>query len=69
MIITVDSFLGLTAAKTYLETTPLLTFLFVSLYGFIRGGFSSTYSGVLKEMEMADEGVNTGLIMDLLLGG
>jgi MFS family permease len=46
---------------------------FVLLYGFFAGGFSSTYSGVFKEVkrgerESAGE-VDPGLVMGLLLGG
>ncbi|RFU28808.1 hypothetical protein B7463_g7507, partial [Scytalidium lignicola] len=42
---------------------------FVLIYGFFAGGFSSTYPGILHEMKRADETVDTGLIMGLLLGG
>lgn len=38
-------------------------------YGFFSGGFSSTYPGIVKEMNRVDEGVDTGLVMGLLLGG
>lgn len=46
-----------------------LLVVFVLAYGFFAGGFSTTYSGILKEMKRADEGVETGLVMGLLLGG
>jgi MFS family permease len=46
-----------------------LLVIFAAAYGFFAGGFSSTYSGILKEMKRADEGVEAGLVMGLLLGG
>ena len=46
-----------------------LLVVFAAAYGFFAGGFSSTYSGILKEMKRVDEGVETGLVMGLLLGG
>jgi MFS family permease len=46
-----------------------LLLVFAVVYGFFAGGFSTTYSGILKEMKRIDEGVETGLVMGLLLGG
>jgi MFS family permease len=46
-----------------------LLVIFAVVYGFFAGGFSTTYSGILKEMKRADEGIETGLVMGLLLGG
>ncbi|KAN0093789.1 MFS general substrate transporter [Hyaloscypha variabilis] len=46
-----------------------LLLVFAVVYGFFAGGFSTTYSGILKEMKRTDEGVETGLVMGLLLGG
>lgn len=46
----------------------LLT-LFSLTYGFFGGGFSSTWSGVLKEVKRANPGMETGLVFGLLAGG
>ena len=46
-----------------------LLVVFAAAYGFFAGAFSTTYSGVMKEMKRVDEGVETGLVMGLLLGG
>lgn len=46
-----------------------LLVLFAVVYGFFAGGFSSTYPGVLHEMKREDEGVDSGLVMGMLLGG
>jgi MFS family permease len=46
-----------------------LLVIFAVTYGFFAGGFSATYSGILKEMKRVDEGVEAGLVMGLLLGG
>lgn len=50
-----------------------LLVVFVILYGFFAGGFSSTYPGILKEVkgqgEEEGDSVDTGLVMGLLLGG
>lgn len=46
-----------------------LLMLFAIVYGFFAGGFSSTYPGIVREMKRLDEGVDTGLVMGLLLGG
>jgi MFS family permease len=46
-----------------------LLVLFAVAYGFFAGGFSSTYPGILHELKREDEGVDTGLVMGLLLGG
>jgi MFS family permease len=53
---------GVTAQKALLV-------LFAALYGFFAGGFSSAYSAIVKEMKRADEGVENGVVMGLLLGG
>jgi MFS family permease len=52
-----------------LSTNVTLLVIFALGYGFFAGGFSSTYPGVLKEIKREDDGVNTGLVMGLLLGG
>ena len=52
-----------------LASSLALLMIFVIIYGFFAGGFSSTYSGVLHEMRREDESVDTGLVMGLLLGG
>lgn len=52
-----------------LSSSLALLMVFAITYGFFAGGFSSTYSGVLHEMRREDEGVDTGLVMGLLLGG
>lgn len=46
-----------------------LLILFALIYGFFAGGFSSTWPGILQELKREEEGVDTGLIMGLLLGG
>ncbi|RDW82711.1 MFS general substrate transporter-9 [Coleophoma cylindrospora] len=46
-----------------------LLLVFVILYGFFAGGFSSTWGGILHEMKSQDERMDTGLAMGLLLGG
>jgi MFS family permease len=52
-----------------------LLIVFVLMYGFFAGGFSSTYPGVFKEVkrgqrEHSENGeVDPGLVMGLLLGG
>jgi MFS family permease len=43
--------------------------VFAITYGFFAGGYSSTWSGVLKEMKRLDPGVETGLMFGLLSGG
>ena len=47
--------------------------VFVLGYGFFAGGFSSTYSGVFKEVKRDEResgaDVDPGLVMGLLLGG
>jgi MFS family permease len=43
--------------------------VFAITYGFFAGGYSSTWSGVLKEMKRLDQGVETGLMYGLLCGG
>ncbi|KAI2469799.1 MFS general substrate transporter [Annulohypoxylon bovei var. microspora] len=43
--------------------------VFTLLYGFFAGGFSSTWSGIMREMQRRDRAVDTGLIFALLLGG
>lgn len=42
---------------------------FALVYGFFAGGFSSTWSGVVKEVGENCEGVETGLLFGLLAGG
>lgn len=60
--IAVFLFWGLSAHIT------LLT-VFTLVYGFFAGGFSSTWPGILQELKRQDEGVDTGLVFGLLLGG
>jgi MFS family permease len=52
-----------------LAAQKALLVLFAALYGFFGGGFSSAYSAIVKEMKRADEGVENGVVMGLLLGG
>lgn len=52
-----------------LATHLSLLVIFALAYGFFAGSFSSTYSGILQEMKRADESLDTGLVMGLLLGG
>jgi MFS family permease len=52
-----------------LSTHLPLLIIFSIFYGFFAGGFSSTYPGILKEIREAEEGVDTGLVMGLVLGG
>lgn len=42
---------------------------FAVAYGFFAGGFSSTWSGMLKELERLSPGLETGLVFGLLAGG
>lgn len=46
-----------------------LLLIFAIVYGFFAGGFSSTWSGVLKEVKGGDERIETGVVLGLLLGG
>jgi len=46
-----------------------LLVLFAIAYGFFAGGFSSTYPGIVREMQRYDDSLDTGLVMGLLLGG
>jgi MFS family permease len=46
----------------------LLT-LFALTYGFFAGGYSSTWSGVLMEVQRANPTLDTGLVFGLLAGG
>ncbi|KAJ4213521.1 hypothetical protein NW759_010941 [Fusarium solani] len=43
--------------------------LFVILYGFFAGGFSSTWSGALQEIKGDDATIDTSLVFGMLLGG
>ncbi|KAI1091593.1 MFS general substrate transporter [Rostrohypoxylon terebratum] len=43
--------------------------LFTLLYGFFAGGFSSTWSGIQRELRSTDGAVDTGLVFGMLLGG
>lgn len=43
--------------------------VFAIVYGFFAGGFSSTWPGVQKEVARDGEGVDTAMVMGLLLGG
>lgn len=43
--------------------------LFSLTYGFFAGGFSSTWSGVLRELKRQSPALDTGLIFGLLAGG
>lgn len=50
------------------ERVPMLA-VFALTYGFFAGGFSSTWSGVCKEVERERPGVDTGFVFGLLAGG
>lgn len=43
--------------------------VFVILYGFFAGGFSSTWSSMLQEIKRDDRAAETSLVFGLLLGG
>ncbi|KAJ6441455.1 MFS monocarboxylate transporter [Purpureocillium lavendulum] len=43
--------------------------VFVVLYGFFAGGFSSTWSGMLHEIKRDDAGTDTSIVFGMLLGG
>lgn len=43
--------------------------VFVVLYGFFAGGFSSTWSGMLQEIKRDDAGTDTAIVFGMLLGG
>lgn len=43
--------------------------VFVILYGFFAGGFSSTWSSMLHEIKRDDRAADTSLVFGLLLGG
>ena len=43
--------------------------VFVILYGFFAGGFSSTWSGMLKDIKKGDSDTDTSIIFGMLLGG
>ncbi|KAI1455790.1 MFS general substrate transporter [Annulohypoxylon moriforme] len=43
--------------------------VFTLLYGFFAGGFSSTWSGIQRELRSRDGAADTGLIFGMLLGG
>ncbi|KAI0882315.1 MFS general substrate transporter [Annulohypoxylon maeteangense] len=43
--------------------------VFTLLYGFFAGGFSSTWSGIQRELQSRDGAADTGLIFGMLLGG
>jgi MFS family permease len=47
---------------------PLLC-IFASAYGLFAGGFSSTYTGVLKEIVRREESTDVGLLIGLLSAG
>ncbi|PQE31439.1 hypothetical protein CJF32_00008061 [Rutstroemia sp. NJR-2017a WRK4] len=52
-----------------LRTEFGLLMAFAVVYGFFAGGFSSTYPGISKALKNEDEGIETGHVMGLLLGG
>ncbi|TVY65668.1 Fujikurins efflux protein, partial [Lachnellula suecica] len=68
MISSIGSSVAVFALWGLAEHVALLV-LFAIAYGFFAGGFSSTYSGILHQLKREDEGVDTGLVMGLLLGG
>ncbi|KAJ3541499.1 hypothetical protein NM208_g4578 [Fusarium decemcellulare] len=43
--------------------------IFVILYGFFAGGFSSTWSGALQEIKGDNASIDTSLVFGMLLGG
>lgn len=43
--------------------------VFVILYGFFAGGFSSTWSGMLREIKTGDSATDTSIVFGMLLGG
>lgn len=43
--------------------------VFAMLYGFFAGGFSSTWSGMLRDIKTDDGGVDTSIVFGMLLGG
>jgi predicted MFS family arabinose efflux permease len=42
---------------------------FALVYGFFAGGYSSTWSGIMKEMSLESPGIETGFLYGLLAGG
>lgn len=46
-----------------------LLIVFALCYGFFAGGFSSTWSGVLRELQSENPRLDTGLVFGLLAGG
>ncbi|GME22658.1 Mfs monocarboxylate [Neofusicoccum parvum] len=46
-----------------------LLVVFALAYGFFAGGFSSTWSGVLRELQRENPALDTGLVFGLLNGG
>lgn len=49
-------------------TTPLLL-LFSALYGFFAGSFSSTWTGIIREVVKKDPSAEAGLVFGLLAAG
>ena len=47
---------------------PVLV-MFSLLYGFFAGSFSSTWSGIVKEVQKKERGVNTGIVIGFLAAG
>lgn len=50
------------------SSLPLLC-IFASAYGLFAGGFSSTYTGVIKEIKRHEESADVGLVIGLLSAG
>ncbi|KKZ63630.1 hypothetical protein EMCG_02071 [[Emmonsia] crescens] len=49
-------------------TLPLLC-IFSIIYGFFAGGFSSTYTGIVKEIRKGNPGVDSGMVFGMLAAG
>jgi MFS family permease len=50
------------------SSLPLLC-IFASAYGLFAGGFSSTYTGIIKEIKRREESADVGLVIGLLSAG
>jgi MFS family permease len=52
-----------------LSTQIALLMIFTIIYGFFAGSFSSTWPSITQQLMREEEGVDTGLILRLLLDG
>lgn len=68
LVSTLGSALAVFLFWGFASQVALLT-VFALTYGFFAGGFSSTWTGVLKELKHQSPALDTGFIFGLLAGG